>query len=76
MNKGFYACPICRRNTESKYLKCSRKCVYMGHRKYLPINYRYPSQKRPFNVKLEHRIAPKIVRVSNIFEEIEGNKEN
>ena len=43
--KGFYVCPICGRNTDSKYLKCSRKCVYMGHRKYLPINHRCHSKK-------------------------------
>ena len=36
--KGFFACSICGRNTYSMYLKCSRKCVYMGHRRYLPIN--------------------------------------
>ena len=31
--KGFFACPICGRNTDSMYLKCSRKCVHMGHRR-------------------------------------------
>ena len=36
--KGFCACPICGKNTDSMYLKHSRKCVYMGHRRYLPIN--------------------------------------
>ena len=30
MTKGFCAWPICGRNTDSMYLKCSRKCVYMG----------------------------------------------
>ena len=41
--KGFFACSICGRNTDSMYLKCSRKCVYMGHRRYLPINHKYHS---------------------------------
>ena len=74
MTKGFCACPICGRNTNSMYLKCSRKCVYMGHRRYLPTNHKYRSQKGPFNGKSEHLIAPKIVKVSNIFIEIEGMK--
>ena len=43
--KWFFACPICGRNTDSMYLKRSRKCVYMGHRRYLPINHKYRSQK-------------------------------
>jgi hypothetical protein len=33
-------------------------------------------KKGPFNGKLEHHIAPKIVKVSDIFAEIEGNEEN
>ena len=43
--KGFCTCPICGKNTDSMYLKYSRKCVYMGHRIYLPINHKYRSQK-------------------------------
>ena len=56
--KGFFACPICGRNTHSMDLKCSSKCVYMGHRIYLPINHKYHSKKGPFNGKYEHLIAP------------------
>lgn len=75
MTKGFYACPICGRNIDSNYLKCSRKCVYMGHRKYLPANHKYRSQKVPFNGKPKHRIAPQVVKVKNIFAETEGKEE-
>ena len=73
--KGFFACPICGRNTYSMYLKCSRKCVYMGHRRYLPINHKYRSQKGPFNGKSEHLITPTIVQVSYIFTEIEARED-
>ena len=45
MTKGFCACPICGKNTDSMYLKYSRKCVYMGHRRYRPINHKHRSQK-------------------------------
>ena len=43
--KGFCACPIYGKNIDSMYLKYSRKCVYMGHRRYIPINHKYRSQK-------------------------------
>ena len=59
--KGFYACPVCGRNTNLEYLKCSRKCVYMGHRIYLLANHKYHSKKGPINGNYEHHIAPKIV---------------
>ena len=73
-NKRFCVFPICGKNKDSMYLKYSRKCVYMGHRRYLPINHKYRSQKRPFNVKYEHLIAPTILQVSGIFIEIEGRE--
>ena len=75
MTKGFLACTICGNNTYSMYLKYSRKCVYMGHKRYLPINYKHRSQKGPFNGKSEHLIAPTIVQVSDIFTETEGREE-
>jgi len=49
--------------------------VYMGHRRYLPINHKYHSQKGPFNGKSEHLIAPTIVQVSDILTETEGREE-
>jgi len=74
--KMFYACLICGRNTNSKYLKCCRKCVYMGHIRYLPLNHKYRFKKEPFNGKPEHRIAPEIVQVKDIFAETKGKEEN
>ena len=73
--KGFCTCPICGKNTNSMYLKYSRKCVYMGHRRYLPINHKYHSQKGPFNAKSKHLVQPAIVEVSDIFTETEGREE-
>ena len=40
-SKGFSTCPLCGKNIDSMYLKYSRKCVYMGHTRYLPINHKY-----------------------------------
>ena len=50
-------------------------CVH-GKQESYSINHQYRSKKGPFNGKLENHIAPKIVKVSNIFVEIEGNEEN
>lgn len=72
--KGYNACPICGKNTESEYLNCSKKCVYMGHRRFLPQNHKFRSQKGPFNGKEELRYAPPVVRVSDIFKETRGNE--
>ena len=47
----------------------------MGHRRYLPINHKYCSQKGPFNGKFENLIAPTIIQVSYIFTETEGREE-
>ena len=74
-NKGFCACPVCGKKTNSMYLKYSRKCAYTGHKIYLPINHKYRSQKGPFNGSFEHLIAPTIVQVSYIFTESEGREE-
>jgi len=74
--KGFYACPICGRNTDSEYLKCCIKCVYMGHKIYLPLNHKYRYRKGPFNGKLEHHTTPKIVQVEDIFVETKGKEES
>ena len=49
--------------------------MYMGHRRYLPINHKYRSQKGPFNGKSEHLIAPTVVQVSDIFTETEEREE-
>ena len=59
----------------SNDFKCSRKCAYMRHRRYLSINHKFRSKKEPFNGKSEHLIAPTIVQVSDIFIEIEGREE-
>ena len=73
--KVFCAFPISQKNTDSMYFKYSRKCVYIGYQRYLPINHKYCSQKGPFNGKYENLIAPTIVQVSDIFTKTEGREE-
>ncbi|XP_062020749.1 uncharacterized protein LOC133737149 [Rosa rugosa] len=56
--KGYKACPNCGDDSSSFRLKHSQKICYMGHRRFLPINHRWRTQRRPFNGKEEHRTAP------------------
>ncbi|KAL0722815.1 hypothetical protein Bca4012_037414 [Brassica carinata] len=51
--KGRMGCPLCGKNTDSMWLKFSRKHVYMCHRKGLPPAHRFRSKKRWFDGKGE-----------------------
>ena len=51
--KGKMGCPLCGKNTESMWLKFSRKHVYMGHRKGLPPTHSFRGKKKWFDGKVE-----------------------
>ena len=38
-NKGYRACTHCLEDTDSIWLTHCRKCVYMGHRRFLPVRH-------------------------------------
>ena len=57
--KGYLACSICAENTQSVYLKHSRKNVYQGHRRFLCINHPYKRAKKAFNGCQEFDVEPK-----------------
>ena len=50
--------------SQIEYLNCNKKCVCMGYRRYILAKHWFCSQKGPFNGRLEHCFAPKIVGVS------------
>ncbi|XP_074377016.1 uncharacterized protein LOC141718533 [Apium graveolens] len=56
--KGKLACPICKYETSSKYLKHSKKVCYMNHQKYLDPNHKWRSDKRRFNGDVETGETP------------------
>lgn len=56
--KGYYACPYCHVETGSIYLPYSRKCVYLKHRRFLPLDHPWREDKKMFDGKTEHAIAP------------------
>jgi hypothetical protein len=50
-----YGCPHCFREIDSQYLNESRKIVYMGHRRYIPMKHSFWSMNYKFNVKYRRR---------------------
>nr|AAM19042.1 putative transposon [Oryza sativa Japonica Group]ABB47166.1 transposon protein, putative, CACTA, En/Spm sub-class [Oryza sativa Japonica Group] len=57
--KGKKACSDCKEHTRSRWLKKSRKMVYMGHRSWLPLRHAFRRKKKIFNGKRELQLAPK-----------------
>jgi Transposase family tnp2 len=41
--KGYIACPICGKDTDSHRLQKGSKNCYMGHRRFFPIKHRIPN---------------------------------
>ncbi|XP_015694618.1 uncharacterized protein LOC102699601 [Oryza brachyantha] len=57
--KGKKACSDCLEHTRSRWLKKSRKMVYMGHRRWLPLSHAFRRKKKIFNGKRELQSAPR-----------------
>ncbi|WMV30216.1 hypothetical protein MTR67_023601 [Solanum verrucosum] len=68
--KGRWACPTCNHNTCSQYLKHSRKMCYLGHRAFLPSDHPFRRDKKSFNGKEEHKVAPTPLSGVQILEEL------
>ncbi|XP_027769946.1 uncharacterized protein LOC114075965 [Solanum pennellii] len=68
--KGRWACPTCNHNTCSQYLKHSLKMCYLGHRTFLPPDHPFRRDKRSFNGKKEHKVAPTPLSGARILEEL------
>lgn len=51
--KGYDACPWCGEETDNIRLKHCKKCVYMGHRRWLEPNHRYRKMAMAFNGEVE-----------------------
>ena len=56
--KSHYACPVYGQNKHSIWLTHSRKCVYLGHCRFLPSNHPFRSLKKVFNNKIEKEKPP------------------
>ncbi|KAL3627015.1 hypothetical protein CASFOL_028378 [Castilleja foliolosa] len=56
--KGHEACPICQKDTAYCQLKNCQKTVYLGSRRFLPMDHRYRKLRKAFNGQPEEGTAP------------------
>ena len=49
VTKGYKGCAVCLDGTSTKFLKHSKKMVYMGHRRFLPSTHPYRKNKKSFD---------------------------
>jgi hypothetical protein len=60
--------PHCFRETDSQYLSESRKTVYMGHQRYIPMKHPFWSMKDQFNGNTEKRHPPPHLTCHEVYE--------
>ncbi|XP_056852869.1 uncharacterized protein LOC130502070 [Raphanus sativus] len=70
--KGKQACNVCGKDTPSRWLKFSRKFVYMGNRKRLPPGHRYRYKKAWFDNTVEEGNASRIQTGTEIYETLQA----
>ena len=67
-NKGYRACTHCLEDTDSIWLTHHRKCVYMGHCRFLPIRHQVQRKGKHFKGHADHRTKPKHHTGSDVLE--------
>jgi hypothetical protein len=72
--KGYFACPICNENTYSDRLRNCNKNIYTGHRRYLPHDHSFRSQRKAFNGEKEFGSHPKPLSGEQILMKVGGIK--
>ncbi|XP_012837541.1 PREDICTED: uncharacterized protein LOC105958084 [Erythranthe guttata] len=68
--KGELACPLCHKDTWSKYLYKSRKQCYMGHRRFLDDNHPYRKDANSFDGTEEYGQPPIPLTGDKILEDL------
>jgi hypothetical protein len=68
--KGAKACPICEDDTQVLRLKYCKKNVFMGHRRFLPVNHPYRRRKKSFNGKNELGVARRPLDGKGVFKRV------
>lgn len=69
---GTFACPSCGPATKSLYLNKGRKMCFMGHRRWLPPNHSYRTQRMQFDGTVETALAPEKMSGSTVLRMLEG----
>ncbi|XP_077237162.1 uncharacterized protein LOC143878814 [Tasmannia lanceolata] len=70
--KGKLACPSCHKETCSQRLTHGSKQCYMGHRRFLPINHTFRSDKSGFDGTEEWRVAPIPLSGSQVLDQLQS----
>jgi hypothetical protein len=60
--------PHCFKEIDSQYLSESRKTVYMGHRRYIPMKHPFRNMKDWFNGNTEKRHPPPHLTGHEVYE--------
>ena len=68
--KGYKACPVCKEDTFSLHLKHSRKTVYLGFQRFLPMSHHYRRPRKGFNGSTEEESAPKILTREEVYQHV------
>ena len=78
VTKGYKGCMVCLDGTSTKFIKHSKKMVYMGHRRLVPSTDSYHKNKKSFDGIVENRELPKfktgmqIIKIVNKLKVILG----
>ena len=67
-NKGYRACTHCLEDTDCMWLTHCRKCVYMGHRRFLPVRHQVRRKGKHFKGQADHRTKLKHRTGSDVLE--------
>jgi hypothetical protein len=73
-NMGYMACTHCYDETDSIYLKHCKKCVYMGHRRFLPTDHPLRTEGKHFKGESETRRKPLFRNGKRVFSMIKDVK--
>ncbi|XP_077232589.1 uncharacterized protein LOC143869927 [Tasmannia lanceolata] len=70
--KGEKACPCCNVDTRSQWLAHGKKFCYMGHRRFLPEDHKFRSNRIQFNGKQEWESPPRRLYGSDVLKQLQG----
>jgi len=65
--KGYKGCVVCMEDTCAKWMKNSKKMVYMGHYRFLSLDHPYHKNKKSFHGITEDRQAPWTLTAKDIL---------
>ena len=68
--KVYKGCVICMEDTDAKWMKNSKKMVYMGHHWFLSMEHPYHRNKKSFYGKIEDRPAPRTLNTKQILTKV------